>query len=1526
MQRCFTLCELTWLLITVGTGLAAPLESPVDLSSEGQTQYFSLTVDCERGPLVLTLDGEKHWTRPLAVGLDDARRPMARLLTTEVTAVTPVPKGVTRLVGKVVTHAAGPDEVLVKVVVPDATVPEPMSDADWTLVCRAVSADCVLASFFADRVNTASGTFVDVAFGATWADVTRPLPSNPGTAKGRFGDALDADMGIGLTPGCDAFNARVLTAEAWVSLRFEKAYNIILANGPKRYAGHWELYTERSNGAFAVYVPSNKPSIIRSTRVITDSDWHHVAMVLDGRRVRLYVDGDRVADVPQTMPPREDRKNWALAVGALHERSLRCSGLIDEVRISSCARAVTAAPSVPFSADEHTVRLWSFDRRGPKNGIADSSALSTPERALTLTSWKAVQGVPGQRWRMEPRIRTFTREALRRVVAAFALTTAGLSEAVRPGVLRHWGEEYMEIHATLNGGRRLPKGAAEQVLDRHALVWPEDTDAAGTVLRRTRALLAFMGEQSTGLELADIAADLQRIEDAGRQQRMDRDDVFLAACALRRRLVFRNPLLGFDRVLCIARGTYAGSRLSKMSNRDAEGGHFANQYFGFNTIEGGGLFVVEGFAGTPRVTDLLATAPVENGRRSGRVLDFGSVQGPDLSFDGSAIVFAHCAAREHCWHDWSRDTTWNLFRIGADGSSLRQLTDSAWNDFDPCWLPNGRIAFVSERRGGFIRCFSAYIKVPNYVLHSMAPDGSDITPLSYYETSEWNPSVDNNGMLVYTRWDYTDRENCLGSNIWISYPDGRNPRAPHGNYPYPWHTFPDAPGNLTDHVATDTRSGRPYVEMGVRAIPGSSRYILTGAPHHGEAFGTLCMLDLSVPDDGCMSQLRRITPYTPFPETECGARSQYQYGAPWPLSEDVYLCNSWEDLVVLDRFGNRELLCERELLPCAPDDRLRVTDPIPLYARPRPPVIPTMTRMGEARRPGQPGARICVMNVYDTDVPLPAGTRVKYLRILQNFLKSNHAMGRPMGGYQNENVPRMPLGLVPVEDDGSAYFHAPPGKELMFQLVDENYMAVHTMRSVAYVHTGEMLTCAGCHEPTHSATRRSPGAVKAVEREPSVPEPELGRLEPISYFRHIKPLADRLCVTCHQASGKGLAAMAYQDLKPYVFYFAGGMSRTTLKPMHGGSRSVPGHVGARASKLGAAMLRHRRAGRVPEPAYRTVVLWLDANCPRLTALHRERDQIAGEFVWPKLDVDPLDPLGLEGSAGENTSARILASAALWHPAGPERLLGTTRRFVVTDHTNDRACIIGSDGSVEWSYTCDHPQDVWMLPSGNVLVAWRHAVQEIAPDLKAGQGGSVVWEYRVEAPDEIPSCQPLPGGTVLIGVCGPCKLLEVNRLGQVLTEVQLQSDAPTHSQFRFCRKTPEGTYLVPFLADKVVREFDAQGNVLRAIDWPHPVVTVTRLENGNTLVGGGKLIREISADGTVVWELDQDDLGYQVNLNLIAGVRRLADGNTLVVNWGARGGRREAAQMFEVTPDFKIVWRVWDNPALGSLAQAQVLGK
>ena len=104
-------------------------------------------------------------------------------------------------------------------------------------------------------------------------------------------------------------------------------------------------------------------------------------------------------------------------------------------------------------------------------------------------------------------------------------------------------------------------------------------------------------------------------------------------------------------------------------------------------------------------------------------------------------------------------------------------------------------------------------------------------------------------MLVYTRWDYVDRDTNIAHHIWTCFPDGRDPRSFHGNYP-------------------ERRESRPWMEMDIRAIPGSHKFVATAGAHHGHAFGSLVLIDPRRADDGAMSQLERLTPEVPFPEAE----------------------------------------------------------------------------------------------------------------------------------------------------------------------------------------------------------------------------------------------------------------------------------------------------------------------------------------------------------------------------------------------------------------------------------------------------------------------------------------------------------------------------------------------------------------------------------------------------------------------------------------------------------------------------------
>ena len=90
----------------------------------------------------------------------------------------------------------------------------------------------------------------------------------------------------------------------------------------------------------------------------------------------------------------------------------------------------------------------------------------------------------------------------------------------------------------------------------------------------------------------------------------------------------------------------------------------------------------------------------------------------------------------------------------------------------------------------------------------------------------------------------------------------------------------------------------------------------------------------------------------------------------------------------------------------------------------------------------------------------------------------------------------------------------PAGESLLFQLLDENGMAVMGMRSFTYVHAGETVSCVGCHAPRSApvARDRSLGNVTVHELQPPAgPQYDGG----LSFTRTVQPVLDRQCINCH---------------------------------------------------------------------------------------------------------------------------------------------------------------------------------------------------------------------------------------------------------------------------------------------------------------------------------------------------------------------------------------------------------------------------
>ncbi|MCD6395732.1 MAG: hypothetical protein J7M40_19790 [Planctomycetes bacterium] len=53
-------------------------------------------------------------------------------------------------------------------------------------------------------------------------------------------------------------------------------------------------------------------------------------------------------------------------------------------------------------------------------------------------------------------------------------------------------------------------------------------------------------------------------------------------------------------------------------------------------------------------------------------------------------------------------------------------------------------------------------------------------------------------------------------------------------------------------------------------------------------------------------------------------------------------------------------------------------------------------------------------------------------------------------------------------------------------------------------------------------------------------------------------------------------------------------------------------------------------------------------------------------------------------------------------------------------------------------------------------------------------------------------------------------------------------------------------------------------------------------------------------------------------------RKLLNGNTVVCNWGGHGHVGQQPQIFEVTPDKKVVWQVYDYKKFTTISNIHVL--
>src|SRR6266481_985360 len=100
------------------------------------------------------------------------------------------------------------------------------------------------------------------------------------------------------------------------------------------------------------------------------------------------------------------------------------------------------------------------------------------------------------------------------------------------------------------------------------------------------------------------------------------------------------------------------------------------------TGQGGDLYLRD--KSSPSGSETNLTGSYTNGQ--------GDVNRPEVSFDGTKIVFAMRGPTDARWSIWEYDTVGNAMRRIACDAAF------AGDDTEPAYLPDGRIVFVSNRQ------------------------------------------------------------------------------------------------------------------------------------------------------------------------------------------------------------------------------------------------------------------------------------------------------------------------------------------------------------------------------------------------------------------------------------------------------------------------------------------------------------------------------------------------------------------------------------------------------------------------------------------------------------------------------------------------------------------------------------------------------------------------------------------------------------------------------------------------------------
>ena len=596
----------------------------------------------------------------------------------------------------------------------------------------------------------------------------------------------------------------------------------------------------------------------------------------------------------------------------------------------------------------------------------------------------------------------------------------------------------------------------------------------------------------------------------------------------------------------------------------------------------------------------------------------GSIYDMNLSYDAKTLFFSYRKKNEPCWQ---------IYEIGVDGKGLKKISrDPNFHEIAATELPDGRLVFISTRCKGFTVCQPG----PRSNLHIMNRDGTGVQCVSQNTLSDFSPQILPDGRVLFTRWEYIDRDLTYRQGLWTQNPDGTGYQLFFGN------TIRDA-----------------GVFWQSRPVPGQNNLLVsTFAPHHGWSHGAIGLIDNRMGMEAPRG--KGFVYLTPDIPTIRDQAFRWSYRDPFPINDYQFLVAYGGGvsgtgpfaLYLLDLCGNKTLVYR--------DAKIGCYNPILLQPTKVPPVVMSQ----EKDHKGEEWGTVFLADVYEGLTGIERG-RIKYIQVMEQMPKLVNLIHHraydqyPLMSYGTYYAKKC-WGRVAVQPDGSACFKIPALREVYFQVLDEEGCELQRMTSSLQVMPGEKRSCIGCHE------NRSMAPLFKTSYHPLALQRSVKELEPpawdndgvIDYVKLIQPVWDKYCVDCHSGpdpdGGYNLTGdktrlfnMSYDNLlgrsksyrqhdmqtgemlpeeaakeKPLVHFF------WLLKTPS--AVNQPLQTGSHASRLPDYLSAEHCGKEIPLEDRQKIYMWIDANVPYYATYERTRPLSAG---GRDLCTEPTTPFG-----------------------------------------------------------------------------------------------------------------------------------------------------------------------------------------------------------------------------------------------------------------------------------------------------------